>query len=156
MRSRYSAFACLGLAHRFSAQNLPDWLSYLEQTHSMSSNSDDERNQLEQFARQNDWLGLTIIDRAKGQNDDQDGMVEFIALYKPKLNQADLAQRAEQPKIALHEKSRFKRFDGKWQYVDGDIYPTSVSQAQTLSCRISRNDPCWCDSGKKLKKCHPN
>ncbi len=25
-----------------------------------------------------------------------------------------------------------------------------------MSEKIGRNDPCWCGSGKKLKKCHPD
>ena len=41
----------------------------------------------------------------------------------------------------LFEKSFFKKEGDQWFYVDGAF-------------DIGRNDPCWCGSGKKYKKCH--
>lgn len=158
MRSRYSAFACLGIQESYS-EDTPDWLSYLENTHQENSHQDnalenasqsaEQRHQLDQFARQNNWLALKIINRAKGQQTDNMGMVEFIAFYKSKRNKDNQIQ-------ILHEQSRFQRINDHWHYIDGDIYPTTASQAKTLSCKIPRNDLCWCDSEKKRKKCHPD
>ena len=34
----------------------------------------------------------------------------------------------------------------------GDVNPATVVKSETE--KIGRNDPCWCGSGKKYKKCH--
>ena len=34
------------------------------------------------------------------------------------------------------------------------IYLTERTGIRTMSTKIGRNDPCWCGSGKKYKKCH--
>ena len=56
------------------------------------------------------WLGLTILHCEAGGPDDDSGIVEFVARYKP-------AGRAAQ----LHERSRFVRENGQWFYVDGVV-----------------------------------
>lgn len=56
------------------------------------------------------WLGLSIVRTAAGGAHDHEGVVEFIARYKP----VGWAQR-------LHETSRFRREDDQWFYVDGLI-----------------------------------
>lgn len=54
------------------------------------------------------WLGLRILRREAGQTGDSEGQVEFIARYK-------VGGRAHR----LHEVSRFRRFEGRWTYLDG-------------------------------------
>ena len=55
------------------------------------------------------WLGLKIkMTQAGGENDEQ-GLVEFVARYK-------VAGRGHR----LHESSRFIRCDRRWLYVDGN------------------------------------
>ncbi len=56
------------------------------------------------------WLGLKIVATEAGGADDHRGVVEFVARYK-------IGGRA----YRLHERSRFKRFQGRWFYVDGDL-----------------------------------
>ena len=56
------------------------------------------------------WTGLEIIELAAGDADDTRGTVEFRALWR------DGAVRG-----ALHERSRFIRYAGRWWYVDGDV-----------------------------------
>lgn len=75
------------------------------------------------------WQGLNVLntDYKKG---DKQGYVEFIARY----------QQNDQIRI-LHEKSEFKFEDGQWFYVNG------------TEGTLQRNDPCFCGSGKKFKKC---
>jgi len=55
------------------------------------------------------WLGLTV--KSHAQQDDTHATVEFVARYK-------VGGRAWR----LHERSRFVREDGNWQYVDGDLF----------------------------------
>lgn len=81
------------------------------------------------------WINLEIIDRQSNQLNNNEGWVEFVA----KFNNNGCLQ-------SLHERSRFLREDGRWFYVDGHIYQPPMK-------RVSRNAPCPCGSGKKLKHC---
>lgn len=56
------------------------------------------------------WLGLTVRHTESGGEDDQRGVVEFVARF-----------RAGGKAYRLHETSRFERIDGRWYYVDGDL-----------------------------------
>jgi SEC-C motif-containing protein len=80
------------------------------------------------------WEGLEIFDRERGGADDDTGVVAFSAHYRQ-------GGRAGE----LRERSRFAREAGRWYYVDGDQLPPP---------KRGRNDPCWCGSGRKLKRCH--
>ena len=74
------------------------------------------------------WVGLTV--RAATENE-----VEFTARWLERDRE-----------VSLSERSRFERRDGRWLYVDG--LTTLTHQ------KLSRNEPCPCGSGKKLKACH--
>ncbi len=84
------------------------------------------------------WTGLEIVATENGLEDDDDGIVEFIARYN--FNGNDLGQ---------HERSSFVKEDGEWFYVEGDF----VKPPPVRSEKIGRNEPCSCGSGKKYKKC---
>ena len=58
------------------------------------------------------WLGLKILATDAGGPEDAHGTVEFVARYK-------IDGRARR----LHERSRFRRRDGRWFYLDGDLAP---------------------------------
>ncbi len=55
------------------------------------------------------WLGLDIVEIGGGTSIDDEGTVEFRARF---------ALRGAEP-AELHERSRFVRVAGHWQYVDG-------------------------------------
>lgn len=57
------------------------------------------------------WLGLAIRHTEGGGENDERGVVEFIARF-----------RLNGKAYRLHETSRFERIDGRWYYVDGDIH----------------------------------
>lgn len=57
------------------------------------------------------WLGLKILGCEAGGTSDHVGWVEFVARYKT-------GGRGHR----LHERSRFRREDGRWYYVDG-VFP---------------------------------
>lgn len=57
------------------------------------------------------WLGLEIRRTEQGGEDDQTGVVEFVARYK-------VGGRAHR----LHETSRFRRENGRWFYLDGELH----------------------------------
>lgn len=95
MRSRYAAFALC----------LPD---YLLATHDAPA-TPAERRELEAAARAVTWLGLAIHEAVAGGPADDEGVVAFTA-----------RSRDARFTYALHERSRFRRRDGRWVYVDGD------------------------------------
>ena len=146
MRSRYTAYA-------------KGHVDYLIATHHPDQRATDERVQLRQTIKSTDWLGLTVVNTRKGSAKDKQGVVEFVALYRPKTRSsmplaitdilkasATSAKPTSVPESSqLHERSRFVREGDRWLYVDGDQLPP-------LSPK--RNDLCWCRSGKKFKHCH--
>ncbi|GGC82205.1 UPF0225 protein [Tersicoccus solisilvae] len=92
MRSRYSAYA-LGLG---------DYLrrSWHAGTRPLAVELDDGTQ----------WRRLQIVDRDRGAAGDDAGVVEYRAAY-----------RSPHGAGVLHERSRFRRENGRWYYVDGDI-----------------------------------
>jgi SEC-C motif-containing protein len=66
-------------------------------------------------------------------------MVRFAAQY-----------RQDGVRLVHHERSTFRREDGQWVYVDGEVDPKSPPRQVA---KVGRNDPCPCGSGKKYKKC---
>ncbi|HHB77055.1 MAG TPA: zinc chelation protein SecC [Desulfobulbus sp.] len=85
------------------------------------------------------WRGLHIIQvQSGGDGDEQEGMVEFRAMYEKDGRPG-----------CLHEKSRFVREAGRWYYFDGEI----IESGLLPQAKVGRNAPCPCGSGRKYKKC---
>lgn len=92
------------------------------------------------WSRAAEWHGLEIIATEKGGEKDDEGVVEFRALYT-----------ANGEFCNHHEVSTFVREDGDWKFAEGEIVgevPFTREEPKT-----GRNDPCPCGSGKKFKKC---
>ncbi len=86
------------------------------------------------------WMSLEVVDTQGGGESDEEGMVDFIATFK------------EKGTIKPHrERASFRRHEGVWYYVDGDIVKPGTSVRG--QGKVGRNDPCPCGSGKKFKKC---
>lgn len=94
MRSRYSAHVLLAIDYL--------WDTWSPEQRLRSSKAD-----IQQWAQSCDWLGLQILATDKGQSSDQEGTVEFVALFR----QNGQAQQH-------HELSLFRKSLGKWLYVD--------------------------------------
>ena len=119
---------------RYSAFCIKD-IEYLISTHHPSKRQLNEREILAQTIHETQWLGLKVLKIQKGSIEHQIGYVEFAAFYKnTKIGQ-------------LHENSKFIYENGQWYYFDGVLLDP---------IKISRNEPCWCGSMKKFKKCHGN
>lgn len=95
MRSRYSAYVLKNA----------DYLIY---SHHPKQHRRDDRTSLEQLFENIRWEGLEIISTSQGQPDDAIGKVEFKAHY---LIDAE--------RSCMHERSRFRRYEGRWVYWDG-------------------------------------
>ncbi len=96
MRSRYSAYFF----------RLVD---YLVATTHPDSRQRDLKARLEETIHEATWRFLTILGSSKGGAQDKVGKVEFVAEY----------YLDDQPH-ELHERSRFKRYQGAWKYLDGN------------------------------------
>lgn len=99
MRSRYTAFT------------LAD-VDYLMKTHHISTRPVKDRQEILNWTKSVQWMGLTILNTKHGAINDTDGIVEFKAIY---LEQGQLQ--------AIHEKSLFRKNEkGIWFYVSGQLY----------------------------------
>ena len=124
MRSRYSAFATANV-------------DYILATYSEETRPVDQKKEIGEWAESVEWLGLEIINVEKGNQHDEEGFVEFKAKYRENgVNQV------------LHEKSYFRKENENWVYVSRE-YP----KTETKPKLPGRNEPCFCGSGKKYKKC---
>lgn len=126
MRARYSAYAT-------------GEIDFIMQTHLDREGEPQNREALESWSRESEWLGLEVVSTQKGGAEDREGQVEFKAHY-----------RIEGREQVHHERAEFERIKGKWFFVDGSPV---TAQVVRHSPKVGRNDPCPCGSGKKHKKC---
>ena len=127
MRARYSAYA---------VKNIP----FLKDSAGPEVQAEFDAKACEEWAKASTWQGLDIIGTDRGGENDEEGYVEFVAHYA-----------ANGQTVAHHEHSYFKRLDGEWKFIDGEI--ESHEPYVREEPKIGRNDPCPCGSGKKYKKC---
>lgn len=127
MRSRYTAYV---------VENI----DYIDESHHPDFGKDFDKAEALKWAQDSDWQGLEIIQTEKGQKDDKEGMVEFVAKYKL------------EGKLAQHrEIAQFQKHKDKWFYTEGTI--VGAQPIERIGPKVGRNDPCHCGSGKKYKKC---
>lgn len=126
MRSRYSAYASIA----------PEYL--LESTY-FKERDKFSKNEITNWAKENQWQKLEIISTKNGQISDEKGEVIFKAYFK----------NVDGVPFIHHEHSTFVKENGKWFYVNGIMNPQNTFS----EALINRNDPCICGSGKKYKKC---
>lgn len=127
MRSRYTAYVLKAI----------DYL--LASTHYEYRDLVDKAF-IQEWAEKAQWLGLNILRTEKGQENDLEGTVEFIASYEEN-GQA----------FKHHELGFFKKVKGTWYYYKGKIVKPEDSEKKVS--KLGRNDPCFCGSTKKFKKC---
>jgi SEC-C motif-containing protein len=127
MRARYSAF-------------VTKQAEFLHESLHPEYRNDHDVAATRRWAERSQWLGLKILDVKAGRPEDDEGTVEFIATYKDH----DLVK-------PHHEISSFRKLDGNWYFVDGELVPP-VTEVRSQP-KVGRNDPCPCGSGKKYKKC---
>jgi len=98
MRSRYVAFTKADV-------------NYLMRSHHSKTRPMKDRKNIERWAKSVQWMGLVIISNKAGKETDNQGMVEFRAIYLENGKPQE-----------IHEKSLFEREDGKWVYTSGVHY----------------------------------
>jgi len=130
MRSRYSAFYCNNF-------------DYIKRTQKLKSSPSQETDEIANCNNETQWIKLEILDTQKGLEKDKEGMVSFSAHFKEGKHIGKLSER-----------SQFKHLKGEWYYVSGEHEVEQSSPLiNTTEMKTGRNDPCYCGSGKKFKKC---
>lgn len=123
MRSRYTAFVRHDLDH-------------VERTHAPEIREDFNRGEAERVADESDWRRFEVL---RSVEDGDDATVEFQIFF-----------RREGKDMRHHERAHFRREDGQWFYVRGEVSPKGEPRRVV---KVGRNDPCPCGSGKKYKQC---
>ena len=126
MRARYTAYAVCDV-------------DFLYNSSGPEVREEFNRKTIEEWSLSAKWNGLEIISEEKGGPGDDEGRVAFLAHYSAK------GQKCEH-----RETSTFRRIDGEWRFIDGEIESKPIRRDEP---KIGRNDPCPCGSGKKYKKC---
>lgn len=123
MRSRYTAFVRRDIDH-------------IERTCTPETRATFSRVDAERMADECDWGPLTIM---KAAEEEDNATVEFFLTF-----------RRDGEELPLHERSSFRRIDGRWLYVDSVLNPKDPPRRVV---KVGRNDPCPCGSGRKHKTC---
>jgi len=127
MRARYAAYATGNI-------------DFVIESHDPATVGEIDRKSTEAWSKNSQWLGLDVLSTESGGEDDQDGVVEFLARYK--LGNVTVPHR---------ERANFHKVNGKWYFVDGKELNSPPVRKEGPN--VGRNDPCPCGSGKKYKKC---
>ncbi|MEO5375719.1 MAG: YchJ family protein [Alphaproteobacteria bacterium] len=127
MRARYASFA-LRRVDDFAFATL-----------AAEKRGDFDRAAVERSAAETESLGFEVRACSGGGVDDDTGTVEYVARFRTR-GRSHLH----------HELATFRREEGRWVYVDGQMNP---KPAPRRVVSVGRNDPCPCGSGKKHKKC---
>jgi SEC-C motif-containing protein len=123
MRSRYTAY-------------VRGNIDYVAATHDPATRGSLDVAAATQWSRDTAWAGLEIVTTERGGGSDDTGIVEFIARGTTRGTP-----------FTQHERSRFRRVDGRWHYIDGE-------HRVRRAAAPGRNAPCPCGSGAKYKRCH--
>ena len=126
MRSRYTAY----VEHA---------IDYIIDTCSKEEKDKIDFDQTKNWSEKSKWLGLKILSTEKGNPLDTEGTVEFEATYE-----------VDKLREVHHEKAKFKKSEGRWLYIEGDVKPNTVIRQGP---KVGRNEVCPCGSGKKFKHC---
>jgi SEC-C motif-containing protein len=127
LRSRYTAYTEADVDYIINTTH-PDYRAQIDP------------NSTRDWAENSQWHQLEILNSMAGTVEDEAGEIEFIATY----TQEGVSNKH-------HEKAQFRKTDGKWFFWDAQMMkPQPVIRKNP---KIGRNDPCFCGSGKKYKKC---
>lgn len=127
------------LRARYTAFTRGD-VDFILASHHSSTRDSVKREEIEEWSKQSEWLGLKIVQVEDGKAEDESGTIVFGAQYK------------SEGKTHEHwEKSTFEKDKGIWKFLDAQ--GVQMGTYRRAEPKVGRNDPCACGSGKKFKKC---
>lgn len=127
LRARYTAFT-------------RGEIDFILSSHHTRTRTEVTRDEIEDWSKNSEWLGLNVVQIEAGKNTDQQGIIVFSAKYK-----------ADGKEHEHWERSLFEKEDGKWKFLDAQRIQNGPFRRENP--KVGRNDPCPCGSGKKYKKC---
>lgn len=116
-------------------------IDYIFKTHHPEKVQEVQRSTVEDWAKNSEWLGLTIRD-VTATADPHQILIEFVAKYRS-LDTNEVTDH--------HEISLFKKEKDEWFFFD--VVKFKVKPFKRDEPKLGRNDPCSCGSQKKFKKC---
>ncbi len=128
LRARYTAFT-------------QGEIDFILDTHHSKTRGEIKRDEVADWAKSSEWLGLEIQQKSGGEPTDAQGQIIFLARY-----------RADGKEHDHWEHSLFEKEEGEWKFLDAQ--GLQQGPIRRTEPKIGRNDPCSCGSGKKYKKCH--
>jgi len=137
--SRKAATAAELMRARFSAYAVCD-VDFLFNSSGPEVRGEFDAKTTREWSKSATWQGLEVLETERGEAGDEDGYVAFVARYT-----------ANGQACEHRERSYFKKIDGEWRFIDGQIETNEPYRREEP--KIGRNDPCPCGSGKKYKKC---
>jgi SEC-C motif-containing protein len=115
-------------------------IDFILASHHSRTRGEVKRDEIEDWSKNSEWLGLKIVQSQAGQATDQTGEIVFSASYR------------SNGKTEEHwEKSFFEKEKDGWKFLDA--HGIQVGTYRRAEPKIGRNDPCSCGSNKKYKKC---
>ena len=126
MRARYAAYSTGAI-------------DFIMSSHDPETRENVSEEATREWSQSAKWLGLEIRKTVEGGAKDDKGLVEFVASFE-----------IEGKRVDHHEKALFRKNDGQWFFVDGQIVTETYVRPTP---KVGRNDPCPCGSGKKYKEC---
>jgi SEC-C motif domain protein len=136
---RHAATAEELLRARYTAFTRGD-VDFILNSHHSRTRHEVKREEIEDWSKNSEWLGLKIFQQEAGKKEDDQGTIIFGAQF-----------RTEGETQNHVEKSFFEKESGEWKFLDAHgIKPGPMQRTEP---KIGRNDPCICGSGKKYKKC---
>ncbi len=127
------------LRARYTAFTRGD-VDYILATHHSRTKNEVKRDEIEDWSKNSEWLGLKVMQVEAGLATDSQGTLIFSAQY-----------RADGKDEEHVEKSFFEKEKGVWRFLDAQ--GVQIGTYRRPEPKIGRNDPCPCGSGKKHKKC---
>jgi SEC-C motif-containing protein len=115
-------------------------IDFIVDTHHPKTRGDVKREEVSEWAKNSEWMGLTVHQKLGGEASDTQGQIVFLVKYKSDGKEHD-----------HWEHSFFEKDGGEWKFLDGQ--PPKTGPLRRTEPKVGRNDPCSCGSGKKFKKC---
>ena len=130
------------LRARYTAFTRGD-VDFILQTHHSKTRNEVKREEITEWSKNSEWLGLQIVQSEAGKASDEQATIVFCARYREK---------GPDKKDEEHwEQALFEKENGEWRFLDARGIKTGTYVREEP--KVGRNDPCSCGSGKKRKKC---
>src|SRR3989344_5323509 len=127
------------LRARYTAFTRGD-VDYILNTHHSKTRHEVKKDEIEEWSKGSEWLGLKVVQIESGQPQDTQGTIIFGAHY-----------RTDGKDEERWEKCFFEKENGEWRFIDAQ--GVQLGTYRRTEPKAGRNDPCACGSGKKFKKC---